>query len=116
VTPSTRRRSSPPSPGGPRSTLPLASYDDSDDSQGIAAEVWTYIRSVERVGLEGSDESEVSSDEEDSFDSSKEGSGGDGDDEGDGGNGGDGGDGGNNGGKGDDSGGSSKVSGKAPLA
>jgi hypothetical protein len=43
---------------------PPVSYDDSDDSQGIAAEVWTYIRAVERAGLEGSDESEVSSDEE----------------------------------------------------
>jgi hypothetical protein len=37
-----------------------------DDSQGLAAEVWTYIRAVERSGLEGSDESEFSSDEEDS--------------------------------------------------
>jgi hypothetical protein len=45
-----------------------ASSDDSDDSQGIAAKVWTYIRSVEHVGLEGSDESEVSSDEENSSD------------------------------------------------
>jgi hypothetical protein len=32
--------------------------DDSDDSQGIVAEVWTYIRAVERSRLEGSDESE----------------------------------------------------------
>ena len=45
---------------------PPASSDDSDDSQGIAVEVWTYIRAVERSGLEGSDESEYSSDEEDS--------------------------------------------------
>jgi hypothetical protein len=44
--------------------FPPASSDYSDDSKGIATEVWTYIRSVERVGLEGSDESEVSSDEE----------------------------------------------------
>jgi hypothetical protein len=58
------------------------SSDDSDDSQGIAAEVWMYIRAVERSGLEGSDESEVSSDEENS-DSSEEGGSGDGDDEGD---------------------------------
>jgi hypothetical protein len=35
-------------------------------SQGIVAEVWTYIRAVERAGLEGSDESEYSSDEENS--------------------------------------------------
>jgi hypothetical protein len=39
---------------------------ESSDSQGLAAEVWTYIRAVERSGLEGSDESEYSSDEEDS--------------------------------------------------
>jgi hypothetical protein len=43
--------------------------------------VWTYIRSVERAGLEGSDVLEVSSDEEDSFDLSKERSGDDNDDE-----------------------------------
>jgi hypothetical protein len=43
--------------------------------------VWTYIRSVERSGLEGSDESEVSSDEENSSDSSEDG-GADNDDEG----------------------------------
>jgi hypothetical protein len=60
-------------------TSPLASSDDSDDSQGIAAEVWTYIRAVERSGLEGSAESEVSSDEENSSDSSEEGSCSDGD-------------------------------------
>jgi hypothetical protein len=54
------------------------SSDDSNGSQGTAAEVWTYIGSVERVGLEGSDESEVSSDEENFFNSSEEGSGGDG--------------------------------------
>jgi hypothetical protein len=105
---------------------PPASSDDSDDSQGIAAEVWTYIWFVERAGLEGSDESEVSSDEENSSDSSEEGSGGDDDDEGDGsdGGGGDGddsdkGDGGDGDRGGDDSKGSSsssKASGKAPLA
>ena len=44
--------------------------------------MWTYIRTIERSGLEGSDESEISSDE-DSSDSSEKGSGGDGDDEGD---------------------------------
>jgi hypothetical protein len=101
------------------------SSDDLDDSQGIAAEVWTYIRSVERAGLEGSDESEVSLDVENSSDSSKEGSGGD--DEGDNGDVGDGSDDGHDddkGGGGDDSGkggddgkgSSSKASGKAPLA
>jgi hypothetical protein len=51
------------SEGSPVHASPLASSDDSDDSQRIAAEVWTYIRAVERVGLEGSDESEYSSDE-----------------------------------------------------
>jgi hypothetical protein len=54
------------SEGSPVPVSPPASSDDSDDSQGIAAEVWTYIRAVERSGLEGSDESEFSSDEEDS--------------------------------------------------
>jgi hypothetical protein len=52
---------------GSPAPIPLReSYDDSDDSQGLAAEVWTYIRAVERSGLEGTDESEYSSDEEDS--------------------------------------------------
>jgi hypothetical protein len=115
------------SEGSPVYASPPALSDDSDDSQGIAAEVWMYIRSVERVGLKGSDESEVSSDEENSSDSSEEGSGGD--DEGDnsgGGGGGDDdnddGDGGSGGGRGDDDGkggsgsSSSKASGKAPLA
>jgi hypothetical protein len=52
---------------GSPAPIPLReSSDDSDDSQGLAAEVWTYIRAIERSGLEGSDESEYSSDEEDS--------------------------------------------------
>jgi hypothetical protein len=68
------------SEGSPVYASPPVSSDDSDDSQGIAAEVWTYIRDVERSRLEGSDESEISSDEENS---SEEESGGDGDDEGD---------------------------------
>jgi hypothetical protein len=54
------------SEGSPAPILLRESSDDSDDSQGLAAEVWTYIRAVERSGLEGSDESEYSSDEEDS--------------------------------------------------
>jgi hypothetical protein len=62
------------SEGSPIHASPPASSDDSDDSQGIAAEVWTYIRAVECAGLEGSDESEVSSDEGDSSDFSEEGS------------------------------------------
>jgi hypothetical protein len=64
---------------GSRAPIPLhESSDDSDNSQGLAAEVWTYIRAVERSGLEGSDESEYSSDEEDS---SEENGGGDGEDD-----------------------------------
>jgi hypothetical protein len=108
------------SEGSPAPVSPPASSDDSDDSQGIAAEVWTYIRAVERSGLEGSDESEYSSDEEDSSDSSEESSGGDGgddgDDGGDGGSGDDsgrGGDGGSKGGNGSGSKGNSKGSNKA---
>jgi hypothetical protein len=63
---------------GSPAPIPLReSSDDSDDSQGLAAEVWTYIRAVERSGLEGSDESEYSLDEEDS----SEGGGSDGDDD-----------------------------------
>jgi hypothetical protein len=92
--------------GSPAPASPLASFDDSDDSQGIAAEVWTYIRSIERAELTGSDESEYSSDEENSSDSSEEGGGGGdgGDGDGDGGDGDDSGDGGE--GDGDDKGGS----------
>jgi hypothetical protein len=112
---------------------PLSSFDDSDDSQVLAAEVWMYICSVKCARLEGLDESEVSSDEEDSFGSSEEqsgddsddecGGGGDDSDDGDGGGGddndgkggeGDDGDGGDNGGKGGS--GHGKASGKAPLA
>jgi hypothetical protein len=64
---------------GSPAPIPLReSSDDLDDSQGLAAEVWTYIRAVERSGLEGSDESEYSSDEEDS---SEEDGGGDGEDD-----------------------------------
>jgi hypothetical protein len=61
VTPSTRRRSFLRVRGiAGLYASPPASSDDSDDSQWIAAEVWTYIWSVERAGLEGSDESEFS--------------------------------------------------------
>jgi hypothetical protein len=99
-------------PEGSPAPIPLReSSDDSDDSQGLAAEVWTYIRAVERSGLEGLDESEYSSDEEDS---SEEDGGGDGeddddddDDEGGGGGDGDGGGRGGSGGK-DGNGGSSR--------
>jgi hypothetical protein len=102
------------SEGSPAPASPPTSSDDSDDSQGIAAEVWTYIRAVERAGLEGSDESEYSSDEDNSSDSSEDGGGGD-DDRGDGDGGGDSGksgDGSGKGGSGDDSSkGSNKASG-----
>jgi hypothetical protein len=101
------------SEGSPVYASPPVSSDDSNDSQGIAAEVWTYIRAVERSELEGSDESEISSDEENSSDSSEEGSGGDGNDEGDGSAGGDSGKGDSGNSKGDS--GNSKASGKAPL-
>jgi hypothetical protein len=75
---------------GSPAPIPLReSSDDSDDSQGLAAEVWTYIRAVERSGLEGSDESEYSSDEEDS-DGGGEDEDDDDDDDGEGGGGGDG--------------------------
>jgi hypothetical protein len=117
------------SEGSPIYVSPPASSVDSNDSQGIIAEVYTYIRSVERAKLKGSDESEVSSDEENSFGSFEEGSGGDDDDEGnssgggggcdDGNDGGKGGGGGSGGGRSDDDGkggSSSKASGKAPLA
>jgi hypothetical protein len=78
------------------------------DSQGLAAEGWTYIWAVERSGLEGSDESEYSSDEEDS----SEGDGGDGDDDDDDddGGGGNDGDGGGKGGSGGSSRGSNRGS------
>jgi hypothetical protein len=92
------------SEGSPAPVSPPTSSDDSDDSQGIAAEVWTYIQAVERSGLEGSDESEYSSNEEDSSDSSEEDSGGDGGDGGDDGGDGDGGDDGGDGDGGGDSG------------
>jgi hypothetical protein len=92
------------SEGSPAPVSPPASSDDSDDSQGLAMEVWTYIRAVERSGLEGSDESEYSSDEEDS---SEEGGGGDGEDEDDDDDGGDSGDDGDGSGRGGNGG--SKV-------
>ena len=107
------------SEGSPAPVSPPASSDDSDDSQGIAAEVWTYIRAVERSGLEGSDESEYSSDEEDSPEEDDEGDDDDDDDGGDGSDDGDGGSrGGNGGSRGGDGGsrrgsGSSKGSNKA---
>jgi hypothetical protein len=109
------------SEGSPAPVSPPVSSDDSDDSQGLAAEVWTYIQVVERSRLKGSDESEYSSDEEDSYEEGGGGDGGDNDDDDDGGEGDDGdddGDGGSKGGNGGSSrgsngGGSSKGSNKA---
>jgi hypothetical protein len=75
---------------GSLAPIPLReSSNDSDDSQGLAVEVWTYIRVVERSGLESSDESEYSSDEEDSDDGGED-EDGDDDDDDEGGGGGDG--------------------------
>jgi hypothetical protein len=91
---------------GSPAPIPLReSSDDSDDSQGLTAEVWTYIRAVERSGLEGSDESEYSSDEEDS-DGGGEDEDDDDDDDDDDGDGDDNGKGGGGGGKDGDGGGS----------
>jgi hypothetical protein len=76
---------------GSPAPIPLReSSDDSDDSQGLTAEVWTYIRAVERSGLEGSDELEYSSDEEDSDGGGEDEDGDDDDDDDEGGGGGDG--------------------------
>jgi hypothetical protein len=96
---------------GSPAPIPLReSSDDSDDSQGLAAEVWTYIRAVERSGLEGSDESEYSSDEEDSNGGGEDEDGDDDDDDDEGGGGGDGDDSGRSGSSGgqDGDGGGSK--------
>jgi hypothetical protein len=89
---------------GSPAPIPLReSSDDSDDSQGLAAEVWTYIRAVEHSGLEGSDESEYSSGEEDSSEEDGSGDGEDDDDDDDDDDGGGGGDG-DGGGRGGSSG------------
>jgi hypothetical protein len=99
---------------GSPAPIPLCeSSDDSDDSQGLAAEVWTYIRAVERSRLEGSDESEYSSDEEDSSEEDGDGEDDDDgdDDEGGGGDDGDGGGSRDGSGGGGSSNGSNKVSG-----
>jgi hypothetical protein len=87
--------------GSPTPASSPASSDDSDNSQGIAVEVWTYIRAVERAGLEGSDESEESGGGDD----------GEGDDDGRGGGDGDSGEGGDEGDSGSSRGGSGKGSG-----
>jgi hypothetical protein len=99
---------------GSPAPIPLCeSSDDSADSQGLAAEVWTYIRAVERSRLEGSDESEYSSDEEDSSEEDGDGEDDDDgdDDEGGGGDDGDGGGSRDGSGGGGSSNGSNKVSG-----
>jgi hypothetical protein len=40
----------------PPPALPTASSDDSNDSMGLSVAEWSYIRSIERAGLEGSDD------------------------------------------------------------
>jgi hypothetical protein len=50
----------------PAPASPVASSDDSDNSMGLSAVEQAYIRSIEHVGLGGSDDSE---EEEDSSDS-----------------------------------------------
>jgi hypothetical protein len=108
----------------PASASPMASSDDSDDSMGQSTAERVYIRSVERAGLGGSDDSE---EVEESLDS-KEGSDSDsdegedslrgGDDSGDGkGNSdGDGGEGNNRGGDGKGGGGAGDAGGRVPPA
>eukprot|EP00267_Zea_mays_P046813 XP_020399215.1 TATA-binding protein-associated factor 2N-like [Zea mays] len=99
------------------SGYPVASSDDSDDSMGLSIAERAYARSIERAGLDGSDDSEEASSEEveDSLDSEEgrgsEGGGdnsggGDGsdDDGGEGSDEGDGGEGSSRGGDGDDKG------------
>jgi hypothetical protein len=94
------------------SPAPIPLRESSDDSQGLAAEVWTYIRAVEHSGLEGSDESEYSSAEEDSDGGGEDEDDNDDDDEGGGGGDGDGsGRGGSSGSKDSDGGGSRGGSG-----
>jgi hypothetical protein len=66
VTRSTQRRSSHLSLRGLRLPSPCVSRLTTQTTPRGSREVWTYIRAVERSGLEGSDESEYSSDEEDS--------------------------------------------------
>jgi hypothetical protein len=61
----------------PALASPVASSDDSDNSMGLSAAERAYIRSIERAGLDGSDDSE---EEEDSSDSEE---GGDGEGDGD---------------------------------
>jgi hypothetical protein len=84
------------SEGSPAPTPLRESSDDSDDSQGLAVEVWTYIRVVERSGLEGSNEEDSDGggedeDGDDDDDDDEGGGGGDGDGSGRGGGSGDGG-------------------------
>jgi hypothetical protein len=60
----------------------VVSSEDSDDSMGLSTAACAYWRSIERAGLDGSDDlEEVSLEDADSSDSSKEWSGGGGDDD-----------------------------------
>jgi hypothetical protein len=68
--------------GSPTPASPMASLDDSDDSMGLSAAKRAYIRSIERAGLGGSDDSEgeeslgdSEEEEEDSSDSEEDGGG-----------------------------------------
>jgi hypothetical protein len=68
----------------PAPVSPMVSSDDSDDSMGLSATERSYIWSVERTGLGGSDDSkEVSSEEAEDSSDSEEGSNGEGDGDGD---------------------------------
>jgi hypothetical protein len=99
------------SEGSPAPVPLCESSDDSNDSQGLAAKVWTYIRAVERSGLEGSDEedSDGGGKDEDDDNNDEGGGGGDGDGSGRGGSGGGGSSGGST--RGGSGGGSNRASG-----
>eukprot|EP00267_Zea_mays_P040518 XP_008680452.1 secreted acidic protein 1A-like [Zea mays] len=64
----------------PAPPSPVASFEDSDDSMGLSVAAREYWRSIEHVGLGGSNDSEVSSDEREDSSVSEEWSGGEGDD------------------------------------
>jgi hypothetical protein len=50
----------------PPPALPTTSFDDSNDSMGLSVAEQSYIRSIERYGLEGSDDSKGEDSSEDS--------------------------------------------------
>jgi hypothetical protein len=65
--------------GSPTPASPMASLDDSDDSMGLSAAKRAYIRSIERAGLGGLDDSEgeesLGDSEEEEEDSEEDGGG-----------------------------------------